>query len=111
MLNLSHSLWWLMWIINRVNVMSLEKVEQIKELVKSPYAWPGGYPLYAVMGDGGCLCKDCVKNNDSLIIENTLNPCAVDWQFVVAYINWESHIICDHCGDSIESAYDVEEEE
>jgi hypothetical protein len=103
MLNLSHSLWWLMWIINRVNVMSLEKVEQIKELVRQPYAWPGGYPLFAIMADGGCLCVACVKDNGSLIIENTLNPCNVDWQFV-----WESDIMCDHCGAVIESAYDIE---
>ena len=27
-------------------------IEQLKAFIRSPYAWPGGYPLYAVMGDG-----------------------------------------------------------
>jgi hypothetical protein len=26
-------------------------IEQLKAFIRQPYAWPGGYPLYAVMGD------------------------------------------------------------
>ena len=27
------------------------------------YAWPGGYELALVMGDGELLCADCVRDN------------------------------------------------
>ena len=36
--------------------------EQFKAFAKSKYAWPGGYPLFAITNDGGCLCHKCSKD-------------------------------------------------
>lgn len=49
-------------------------IEQVKELIRVPYAFPGGYPKFLVMNDSECLCHNCA-----------------------------------HCGDIIESAYEVSE--
>ena len=26
------------------------------QLVREPWVWPGGYPLYGLMDDGGAIC-------------------------------------------------------
>ena len=77
-----------------------------KELIRQPYAWPGGYPKYAVMHDGAALCKTCAKNNAKLIIRATrYNDCS-GWACAGVDVNWEdSELYCDHCGETIESAY------
>ena len=31
------------------------------QLVREPYAWPGGYPMYAVTDDGGVICRFCAE--------------------------------------------------
>ena len=78
-------------------------------LAKHPYAWPGGYPLYAVTDDGGCFCSKCCKSN--LNREPELNRFADtipgDGWFIVALdINWEdTELYCDNCGEKIEAAY------
>ena len=40
------------------------------------YAWPGGYPRFAVTDDGGCLCFACLRAERRLILltlEHTRN--------------------------------------
>ena len=32
----------------------------LEEYKKNPYAWPGGYQLLALMGDGETLCHKCI---------------------------------------------------
>ena len=73
------------------------------ELVANPYAWPGGYPQFAVMSDGGALCpKCCAAERDSIASCNTSDG----WQVTGLQINWEdANLTCSHCGAAIESAY------
>lgn len=70
------------------------------------YAWPGGYPLYYVCADGGCLCPACANGaNGSEASESNDAP---DWRLIGARrIAWHtgSPLVCDHCGTAIESAY------
>jgi hypothetical protein len=73
------------------------------QLTASPYAWPGGYPLFAITGDGGCLCKCCTKTEREAIGTTTGSD---GWCVVAVDCNWENpDLFCDHCGDRIESAY------
>ena len=82
------------------------KIEQFKSFVREPYAWPGGYPMFAITNDGGCLCKSCASENAALIIRATVGKFADGWQIVGVDVNWEdTNLICDHCNQSIESAY------
>ena len=72
------------------------------------YAWPGGYPLYYLCTDNGILCSRCA-NTESAVREAERHHDCPDydqWRIVAAEVNWEDDsLICDICGQSIESAY------
>lgn len=67
------------------------------------WAWPGGYPIYYVVADGGILCSKCANDN----IKLTSDPDAEsDWRIVASDINYEDpDLFCDHCDQRIEPAY------
>ena len=82
------------------------EIRAAKELARNPYTWPGGYPKFAVMSDGECLCALCVKENFPLIARATRDGNADSWALSAVEINWEDKdITCTHCGKPIESAY------
>ena len=73
----------------------------------NPYAWPGGYPLFLVMKDGGCVCIKCTKE-DREVRQATMDPDQSDpwWAVDSVEINYEDpDLTCDHCSRLIESAY------
>ena len=73
------------------------------QLSASPYAWPGGYPLFAITNDGAALCKHCAKSERSSIGTTTGTD---GWTVEALDVNWEDpDLFCDHCGARIESAY------
>ena len=73
------------------------------QLAGSPYAWPGGYPLFAVTSDGAALCKCCAKTEREAIGTTTGSD---GWRVTALEVNWEDPaLFCDHCGGRIESAY------
>ena len=72
-------------------------------LAGSPYAFPGGYPLFAVTSDGACLCSKCCGNERELIGTTTGDD---GWHVIGLDINYEDKTLyCDHCSAQIESAY------
>ena len=36
--------------------------KELKEAIRTKYAWPGGYEIYGVTSDGACLCCDCMRS-------------------------------------------------
>jgi len=71
-------------------------------LDNGPFAWPGGYPVYAIMDDGEYLCFDCVRDNSEVHEGNQ----ADGWRFEGADIYWEGPTMtCAHCNKELESAY------
>ena len=73
------------------------------QLSASPYAWPGGYPLFAITNDGAALCKHCVKTERNSIGTTTGSD---GWTVDALDVNWEyPDLYCEHCGARIESAY------
>lgn len=73
------------------------------QLHTSPYAWPGGYPLFGIFSDGGCCCHHCAQTERTSIATTTGSD---GWQLVALQVNWEdSELFCEHCGTQIESAY------
>jgi len=86
--------------------MATSKTAEVKQFIRQPYAWPGGYPLFAITADGGCLCKDCVKDNAKQIIKDTRTNYQSGWTVMAVTVNWEdTDLVCDNCGRSIEAAY------
>lgn len=84
--------------------------QEIKLAIRQRYAWPGGYPLFLLCDDGGCLCVDCGRKNWDLIARSIVNGDMDGWNVIAADINWEDDdLICDHCADDIDCAYPSEE--
>jgi hypothetical protein len=80
---------------------------QVKQAIRSPYAWPGGYPLYIVTEDGGVLSIESAKAEFRQIARDTIQRNkSSGWCAAAVDINWEDpDLICDHSGKRIESAY------
>jgi hypothetical protein len=73
------------------------------QLSSSPFAWPGGYPLFAVTSDGAALCHQCAKTERSCIGTTTGTD---GWNIVAIATNWEDgQLHCDHCSSFIAPAY------
>lgn len=82
------------------------EIRAAKELARQPYAWPGGYPKFAIMHDGECLCAACVKENFALIARSTRDNSRDGWTLSAVEINWEdTDMVCAHCAKPIDSAY------
>ncbi len=69
-------------------------------------AWPGGYPLHLITSDGASLCFQCVRDNLASIIGSIRTGSSDGWRVVACAVNWEdADLLCDHCGELIESAH------
>ena len=78
----------------------------VADFIRSPYAWPGGYPLFAVTSDGASLCHKCCKDNYRQIRESMRDHSSDGWRVDAVDVNWEdADMLCDDCGNVIESAY------
>ena len=81
----------------------LQTQHNLIQTVTQRFAWPGGYPMFAVTKDGGDLCPDCVEKEQALIMSSEDDP---QWQLTGVEINWgDSILTCDYCGELIPSAY------
>lgn len=75
-----------------------------------PYAWPGGYPIYYICRDSGVLCPHCANEAETEGLTGDRDD--PQWDIVAADINYEDpSLLCDHCGERIESAYAEDEVE
>ena len=84
----------------------MNSIKSVQQFYRNPYAWPGGYPLFAITTDGGCLCHKCVKDNYRIIRESQRDDSRDGWQVDAVDVNWEStDLYCDNCDQAIESAY------
>lgn len=81
-------------------------LESVKNAIREPYAWPGGYPVFTIMDDGAMLCPECARANYRQIAESTRDHSRDGWQAIGADVYWEgSPQACGHCGKPLESAY------
>ncbi len=68
------------------------------DIIREPYAWPGGYEKVAITDDGGVLCHKCVKSELRQIATSYKGD---GWHVVAADIV-ESYngapLHCDNCG-------------
>lgn len=92
-------------------VLLKNKIKETIRQVEQGYAWPGGYPVFAVMKDGSILCPHCVKENRKLIYIDSIGySYRSGWEIEGSEINWEDiELSCDHCYEEIECAYPDEE--
>jgi len=80
----------------------------LREALATPFAWPGGYHINALMGDGGTLCHDCLGAEAASGNVHT-SQCSGDdpaWRFVDGFVHWEGDPIqCDNCNKELPSEY------
>ena len=91
----------------------ISTVSDLKATLRAgEFAWPGGYPMFFVAGDGAALHFGCVKENLRSVIWSLRNQVDDGWRIVGCEINYEdADLYCDHCGERIESAYGEDEGE
>lgn len=82
-------------------IKNLDELRMENGLLPS-FAWPGGYPLYYIVADGGCLCSQCANENLRLLQDSDDKQ----WYVIGYEIHYEDdNLRCDHCYKLIESAY------
>ena len=88
-----------------------DAINAVKDFIRNPYAWPGGYPRFLLMADGACLCKDCARSEYKQILYATRNGYRDGWGASGVDINWEAEqAYCAHCSGRIGSAYGADNE-
>lgn len=94
----------------------MRRIDALKAKVEEKWfgwegRWPkytdlGCYPLFYVCRDMGTLCADCMNGEDAKVGHEE-----AEWDVVDFDVNWEDPaMLCDHCGERIESAYAEEDE-
>ena len=84
----------------------MQQLKSVKEAIRQPYAFPGGYPLHLITKDGACLCVECARVNFYNIVYSALRDINDGWLVAGVSINWEdTDLICDNCAEPIQSAY------
>ena len=83
--------------------MNIQGARRVKDIVREPFVWPGGYEKFAVTSDGACICRTCCRDNFKLILHSTMFECADGWQVdaVDATCNVDGPLNCDHCGNDV----------
>lgn len=84
----------------------VKRLNQVKDAIRKPYAWPGGYALVVILADGEALHPDCARNNWADIARSTLGQYHNGWAAAGVDIHFEGpDLYCAHCGDPIPSEY------
>lgn len=84
----------------------INRLKQVKEYIRNPYAWPGGYPKVLITVNGGCLCYNCARDEWTLICAESFDNTSCGFRIAGVDVNWEnSNLYCGHCDARIESAY------
>jgi len=79
---------------------------KLRALIRSKYAWPGGYPMYGITNDGAALCIDCMRKEYKQIAYARKHRLRDGWRVDAVDINYEdTDLMCEHCNQFIESAY------
>jgi len=75
-----------------------KNIELLKDIIRHPYAWPGGYERAAIMSDGGRVCWRCLREEYYNVLHSTKYQYADDWDVVGEIVIYEPESYCAHCG-------------
>lgn len=81
-------------------------MQAVREFIRAPYAFPGGYPLVLIMRDGDTVCSQCARGNYRSISNATRNNLRDGWAAAGVRVHWEgAPEVCANCGKETEAAY------
>jgi hypothetical protein len=87
-------------------------LQSVREFIRQPYAWPGGYPKFLVMDDGETICATCARAEYRQISNATRHGLRDGWQAGAVALHMEGEPLqCGHCSGEIFSAYGVPDED
>jgi hypothetical protein len=81
---------------------------QVRAAIRAKFAWPGGYELFFITSDGGCLCMDCARKEYRQISWSIRNNCSDGWKVTgtECSANCDGPLNCDHCNYELISGYE-----
>ena len=83
-----------------------KRINELKDAIRHPYAWPGGYAKRILLSDGETLCQSCCKEHFRSILDSTKHQLHDGWVFETVYIHWEGDSeYCAHCNAQLDSEY------
>jgi len=81
-------------------------IQKVKDYIREPYAWPGGYAKVLYLSDGEAMCVECARSNFRQIVKSTKDNSRDGWQAVGVGVYWEGPSMwCAHCRKGIDSEY------
>lgn len=77
-------------------------------IIANPFAWPGGYEIFAIMEDGETLCNKCCEKEQHIIRETHKGS---GWNILGLSHTGEDDgfLTCCHCERVIQEGFDVED--
>ncbi len=81
-----------------------DEVNALKDVIRHPYAWPGGYERVLVTTDGGLICNKCAREEYYSMLHSTRGGYNDGWAVegsAVVYSDEEEFCNCDHCGKEV----------
>jgi hypothetical protein len=86
--------------------MNISTTQDLRQAIRNPYAWPGGYPTYIILYDGEYLCHECARENYKALSNALRHRIDDGWRPVAHEVYWKGPPEqCVHCNKSLESAY------
>lgn len=84
------------------NLETLGILRDVKDAIRNPYAWPGGYPKTIILDDSELLCATCAEKEFHNVCRDTL--CGYSgWCAISVDIIWEGGNHCNHCGTCVDA--------
>jgi len=85
---------------------NVEELHAVKDAIRNPYVFPGGYAKVVLLDDGEAIDIECAKDNFAEIARSALGNYRDGWTPIAVFINWEdSDLHCAHCGNRIPPEY------
>lgn len=83
--------------------LNFKSMKIVKDIIRHPYVFPGGYEKVAITSDGGLLCHKCLKECYDTIAHSTLHGINDGFEVVGVDLtnNFEFNTYCDHCNKNL----------
>ena len=80
---------------------------EVKNTIRNPYAFPGGYALLFLLADGEVITPETARQNYAEIVADFRDNSG-QWKIVAVFVNWEDGDLYDaHTNDKIPAEYEI----
>ena len=85
--------------------MNITNTKELREAIRNPYVWPGGYPAYIILSDGALICHECARENYKSLSNSLRHHLGDGWRPVAHEVYWEGPVdYCAICNKPLKSA-------